>query len=489
MIRHCPLARHTHDHGTIQISTFDPTDLPHGPALRVTRTFQYLLRVALALLPAVVILYLQVFQDSSLTFRSHGLHELAIAVSTLLSGLVTYVTWVCYRSSGEVFLRWLVLGLLGFTLLYAPHGLFTRLGAHHLELFVIFGPMSRLAMTACFLVAVLQFGASPDEPGQRVRTAFWFAGVGSFVALGLAVGAGAVLLPHEMGRVRGVLEALALAASVLAIGVLNVRRSRSPLMLAYLFSLTMFAQSSIAFLLASAWNHLWWLAHGVFAAGFFVLSYGIVQAFHTTRSFSAAYSQEDMVEQLRLEKSRADQALVELETVNRRLLMLATTDSLTDAANHRQFADRAAAEAARARRKSAPLALLALDLDHFKDINDRHGHLVGDEVLKAFVVAVRQDLRQSDLIARTGGEEFKILLPETTLVDAAAIAERIRERVSALAVATDDANVCFTVSIGCAAFEGDLQSTERVADEHLYRAKALGRNRVVSTDGQITGRR
>ena len=85
--------------------------MPPAPALRVTRTFQALLSLGLALLPFVAIAYLQLFQDPSLTFRNHAVHELAIAVSTLLSGFITYVTWVCYRSSGEVFLRWLVLGL------------------------------------------------------------------------------------------------------------------------------------------------------------------------------------------------------------------------------------------------------------------------------------------------------------------------------------------------------------------------------------------
>lgn len=457
---------------------------PQGPAIRVAKTLQFLSLIALALLPMVVILYLEVFQDPRLTFKSHGFHELAIAVSTLLSGFVTYVTWVCYRSSGEVFLRWLVLGLLGFTLLYVPHGLLTRLGDRNLELFVGFGPLSRLAMIACFLVALLRYGAPADEPGKRVEPAFWLAGLGVFVALGLALGAGALLVPQEMVRMRGVLEALALSVCVLAILVLNFRRSRSPLMLAYLYSLAMFAQSSISFLLASAWNHQWWLGHGIFAIGFFLLSYGVVQAFRTTRSFSGVYSREDMVERLRLEKSRADHALVELEDVNRRLLLLATTDSLTGSANHRQFAHRAAAESARSRRKSTPLALLALDLDHFKGVNDRHGHQVGDEVLKTFVTAIEHDLRPSDLIARTGGEEFKILLPDTTLAESVAIAERIRESIAGLVIATDDAavTVSVTVSIGCAVLENDLETTERVADDRLYRAKALGRDRVVSAD-------
>lgn len=448
--------------------------------MRATRLFQVLLRVALVLLPTALILYLQVFQDPGLIFKSHGFHELAIAVSTLLSAFVTYVTWACYRSSGEVFLRWLGLGLLGFTLLYAPHGLFTRLGDQHMELFVVYGPVSRLAMAVCFLVAVLRFGEPAEAPEHRVRARFWLVGVAVFVALGVAVGAAAMWWPQEVPRVRGMLEGLAVVAGVLAVGALIRRRSRSPLMLAYLFSLTMFAQASVGFLLALAWNHQWWLAHGIFAAGFFVLSHGVVQAFRTTRSFAAAYSQEDMVERLRLEMARADLALVQLGALNQRLEMLATTDPLTGAANRRLFDARAKDEIARARRKSAPLALLALDLDHFKEINDRHGHQVGDEVLKAFVAAVRHDLRQSDLLVRTGGEEFKVLLPDTGLAAAVAIAERIRHRVAAMVVATDEASVTVTVSIGCAAFEGDLQATERAADECLYRAKALGRNRVVS---------
>ena len=197
---------------------------------------------------------------------------------------------------------------------------------------------------------------------------------------------------------------------------------------------------------------------------------------------AARDSLEVVVERLRLESLRADHAAVELEDVNRKLLTLATTDSLTGAANHRQFVDRAAVEVSRSRRKSEPLALLALDLDHFKCVNDRYGHQVGDEVLKSFVAVVRQGLRATDLVARTGGEEFKILLPDTTLPNAVALAERIRHCVAELAVSTAKGIVRVTVSIGCAALEADLESTERVADDRLYRAKAQGRNQVVGAE-------
>lgn len=461
--------------------------MPPAPALRVTRTFQALLRLGLALLPFVAIAYLQLFQDPSLTFRNHAVHELAIAVSTLLSGFITYVTWVCYRSSGEVFLRWLVLGLLGFTLLYAQHGLFTGLSEHHPHLFAIYGPVSRLAMAACCLLAVRRFGVPAEDPRDRGFVRFWWAGLGVFAAAAVLGGAAALFLPDWMNLVRVSVEALALAASALAIIALQVRPTRSPLMLAYIFSLSLFAQASLSFLLASTWSHQWWLAHAIFAAGFFVLSYGIIQAFHTTRSFSAAYSQEEVMEQLRLEKLRADQALVKLEDANQRLLALATTDALTGAANRRLYGDRAEVEVARAQRKAFPLALLALDVDHFKQVNDAHGHPAGDAVLKAFAGLMQALVRPSDLVARTGGEEFKILLPDTGLEEAVAIAERVRSRVAAMEVRldADAAPIGVTVSIGCALLVGDLASTEAVADERLYRAKVQGRNRVVWRDASV----
>lgn len=457
------------------------TATPQDPAFRATRAFQAALRLGLALVPLVAIAYLQLFQHPALSFRNHAAHELAIAVSTLLSGFITYVTWVCYRSSGEVFLRWLVLGLLGFTLLYALHGLFTGLGEHHPHLFAIYGPVSRLAMAACCLVAVRRFGVPAEDPANRRLVRFWAGGLGVFAAAAVLAGVGALFLPDWMNLVREGVEALALSTSALAIIAFQVRPTRSPLMLAYIFSLSLFAQSSLSFLLASAWSHQWWLAHAIFAAGFFVLSYGIVQAFHTTRSFSAAYSQEEVMEQLRLEKSRADQALVKLEDANQRLLALATTDALTGAANRRQYGDRMGAEVARAQRKGFPLALLALDVDHFKRVNDAHGHPAGDAVLKAFVGLIQTLVRPSDLVARTGGEEFKILLPDTGLEEAVVIAERVRERVAAMEVRPDiDAGpLRVTVSIGCALLVGDMASTEAVADERLYRAKAQGRNRVV----------
>ena len=448
---------------------------------RLVRQFQVASRIGLALTPLVAIAYLQLFQDPGRLFLHHAFHELAIGVSTLLSVFITYVTWRCYRATGEVFQRWLVLGLVGFTLLYAPHGLFTRLSEHHMELFVIYGPLSRLVMAVCFTVAVVHSGDGLEQPG-KLGTRYWRMGL-LFVALALAAGWLALRLPQATALMRVVMEAGALTASVLGILGLHARRTRSPLMMAYMFALALFAASSLSFMLAAAWNHQWWLAHAIFAMGFFVLSYGITQAYLTTQSFATAYSQEQMVESLRLEKLRADQAVAELEASNARLLTMATTDALTGAANRRQYADRVDAEVARAQRKGFALALLAVDLDHFKQVNDTYGHLAGDEVLKRSVDAMREALRPSDLVARIGGEEFRILLPDTGLEEAVAIAQRIRSHVAAMVVPSDNGEIRVTVSIGCSLLvAGDMSATEEQADARLYKAKALGRNRVVWRD-------
>ncbi|HET7775028.1 MAG TPA: GGDEF domain-containing protein, partial [Azospira sp.] len=151
--------------------------------------------------------------------------------------------------------------------------------------------------------------------------------------------------------------------------------------------------------------------------------------------------------------------------------------------NRRHFLNRLSVEISRQQRHGTPLALLALDLDFFKAINDRYGHQAGDEVLKALVATLRYILRPVDLIGRMGGEEFMVLLPEADAETAAAVAERIRSEVAAMDVAGGEAPLRVTVSIGIGQFGPDGDTAEAVfkaADSRLYGAKAGGRNRVVA---------
>lgn len=175
-----------------------------------------------------------------------------------------------------------------------------------------------------------------------------------------------------------------------------------------------------------------------------------------------------------LETTRADKA---------RLEALATTDSVTTLLNRRALVDRLTHEMERARRYATPLALLMVDLDHFKDINDTHGHLVGDEALREVARVLQGAVRNVDVVARYGGEEFAIVLPETSNEGAVAFAERVRERVAEHLFANERLpSLRITVSVGVASVPAvDIESVEDFfarSDEALYRAKAGGRNQV-----------
>ena len=169
---------------------------------------------------------------------------------------------------------------------------------------------------------------------------------------------------------------------------------------------------------------------------------------------------------------------------NARLEQLAQTDPLTQLLNRRALADRITAEMERALRYDSTLALLMIDLDHFKRVNDTYGHLVGDDVLRDVARLLLDTIRLSDIVARYGGEEFLVLLPETDDAGAESFAERIRVAVEAHDFTNNGAHpmLRLTSSVGVAMFPAArIESVEDLfarADAALYRAKADGRNRV-----------
>jgi len=178
---------------------------------------------------------------------------------------------------------------------------------------------------------------------------------------------------------------------------------------------------------------------------------------------------------------KVEQRTRELEALNRKLEEQATTDGLTGVRNRRAFEARLEEEASRAVRNSAPLSLIIMDLDHFKRVNDRYGHGVGDAVLKDFVGTVTPNLRASDPLFRVGGEEFVVLLPGSDGSAARDLAQRIRRTVADRLVPSERGQVRYTVSIGIATLAQSGSAPEdlfRAADRALYRAKETGRNRV-----------
>nr|WP_172821902.1 GGDEF domain-containing protein [Magnetospirillum sp. XM-1]CUW39022.1 Putative diguanylate cyclase (GGDEF domain)\ len=170
------------------------------------------------------------------------------------------------------------------------------------------------------------------------------------------------------------------------------------------------------------------------------------------------------------------------EDADRSLLRLATTDLLTGIANRAHFLDLAEDRRRLCLRSGQPIAVMMMDVDHFKRINDRFGHAVGDDVLRRVGGVLREHLRDVDVCGRLGGEEFAVVLPGTTVAAALPVAERLRTALAGAAVETANGPATVTISIGMAELGGDrtLEQAMSEADQRLYRAKAEGRDRVVA---------
>ncbi len=183
---------------------------------------------------------------------------------------------------------------------------------------------------------------------------------------------------------------------------------------------------------------------------------------------AAHYAVEDLVQ---LEKDKCD------------LFELATLDPLTQALNRRSFEKFANREFARFQRESTRLGVLMLDIDHFKSVNDTHGHAVGDLVIAKLVSVITKSLRVEDLVGRLGGEEFAVVLVETDGANAEAVANRIRNEIKQVEFPGSTGPFSITISIGVSEpvpYDQDIACALNRADEALYIAKQTGRDRVVS---------
>jgi diguanylate cyclase (GGDEF)-like protein len=207
-----------------------------------------------------------------------------------------------------------------------------------------------------------------------------------------------------------------------------------------------------------------------------------------TRTFN------DMIRQQRAQREEIEETNRHLKDRNHRLQQmnevlnqLSITDGLTKLHNHRFFQDHLTREIRRVERTREPLAILLIDIDDFKGLNDRHGHAAGDEILVRIAQIVHGAVRGSDLCARYGGEEFVILAPGTDTPGAYLLAEKVRTGISESSFIVDDSlrPLRVTVSIGVAAFNGNRKRFFQKADQALYRAKADGKNCVVVHEDDV----
>lgn len=192
-----------------------------------------------------------------------------------------------------------------------------------------------------------------------------------------------------------------------------------------------------------------------------------------------------LVAELTQQKNRAEKLASELRAANDRLKELVVRDGLTGIYNHRYFQEQLEKELKRSVRYRRPLSLLMFDLDHFKRVNDRHGHLIGDKVLRNVSLVTKHLIRETDLVARYGGEEFAIILPETDPNGAAILGTRLLKAIRAMRTPADGKKIAVTVSVGITTFNPSEEPVTNadiiaVADRALYHAKHTGRNRISS---------
>lgn len=180
----------------------------------------------------------------------------------------------------------------------------------------------------------------------------------------------------------------------------------------------------------------------------------------------------------------------ELAQANQKLYQLAITDPLTGLYNRRHFFEAAQEQIVEAQRSAAPLSVMMMDLDHFKQVNDTYGHLAGDHVLQAFAQRTLACVRAADVVGRYGGEEFALLLPETTLEQAVELGECLRAAIATEPVMSEGVPIAITVSVGVAQYpQGEALSSDELfhlADQALYAAKEGGRNQVCTNFGSAT---
>ena len=161
------------------------------------------------------------------------------------------------------------------------------------------------------------------------------------------------------------------------------------------------------------------------------------------------------------------------------LQQLATVDPLTGLENRRSLMDFSEVQLKLAKRYKSFFSILLIDLDYFKKINDTYGHLIGDEILKNIAKILKESLRNVDHIGRLGGEEFIVILPNTTLKNAVLVAEKVRDAIANFVHNIEEQNIQTTVSIGIASYnplDDDVNQIIERADQALYKAKSSGRN-------------
>lgn len=261
-----------------------------------TRTYRTALLVALAAIPVPLVADHWVKGSGGAALQAPWLHQALALTAVGLSGFIAFVTFRCYQATREPFLRMLTVAFTGFAVIYLPYCLLARYSVAGFDGFLIFGPIARMVAAGFCAAALLVWRRPPDRLTGRAALRLWLPSAVIIVAcLGLAA---LLAAANEFKSARFPAEWTAIGLVATGAAAMVVQRIAAPPMWLYLAGMALFGQSSATYLLSQPWTYLWWMAHAIYAGGFFLISYAVVRAFHTTKSFRTVLTDEEMVARL-----------------------------------------------------------------------------------------------------------------------------------------------------------------------------------------------
>lgn len=437
----------------------------------------------IVLLPIFIYLFL-----TSLNLElSHQVefHLYYVLGSSLAAFLLGFAAFLEYRKNKIDKIYFVALGFIGVGIFYSFHALvtpnmtFLKLFefpdlASNISAFVMFGDLSRLWLALMIFIPDRLF-----EKNQKARK--YFSG---YVLIGFAIILSGLLYyglltPEIFPSFKNSdlsdtnLAVLTKVLTLLLIGVNTLRyyysyKAKSNLsILSFVIGLVLIMETVIIFMISKPWSAEWWLAHNLFLSSYLIIGIGVLYSLFSKEK----YGFFDVYGQI-------EQYMSLLEEKNKELDIIANLDSLTGLSNRRHFLITAEEHLEIAKKEQSTFALLFIDLDYFKEVNDEFGHKTGDELLKIIAIKISGLIKTSDVASRVGGDEFVLLLKNVDKSQIANIAKRIVNKLSET-VSIGDYQCQVGASIGVSIFPQDGLTVDELfakSDEAMYAVKQSGRN-------------
>jgi len=413
------------------------------------------------------------------------LHFYYVTFSSGIALLVGAASYLEYRKSKVEKIFYLSIGFIGVGVFYTFHALVTpkmtimqpfefASAVININVFVLFGDLSRIWLASMMFM--------PDHLfGEKKEIKKWFNGYMLLILLILlsVLSYKGLMNPEifpvfkndDLTDTNFAILIKVATLQFLGINALkyyySYKAKQNITILSFIIGLCLIMETVIIFMISKPWSANWWLAHNLFLMSYIVIGLGVLYSYFSKEK----YEYFDVLGQI-------NNYTKLLEEKNMKLNQLANYDALTGLSNRSRFIHETEAYIHKASAENTAFALMFIDLDYFKSINDKYGHQIGDEVLKIVAAKISNQIKSSDLAARIGGDEFLVLLKEVNRVQIGEISARLVERLSE-PIVINEYRCQVGASIGISIFPDNGRTIDElisVSDEAMYKVKKEGRN-------------